>query len=117
MMKSLLAAVLICLVATSSDAQAFIAGYNICGKNTAAWRRAHHLAVPNGFAVAASWLSLPRHGKHAGSVMVVKRPNGRFHVAIVLPNGKCHDPSSRHQGWRDVDCNLIWRGQWRTFVG
>lgn len=116
-MKKFIAAALSALVLSTTGAQAFIAGHNICGKNTAQWRRAHGLAVPAGFAVASSWLKLPHTGKHAGAVMVVKRPNGRYHVAVVLPNGKCHDPSSRHQGWKDVECSKIWQGQPRTFVG
>jgi hypothetical protein len=116
-MKKLFASLVTCLVMASTGAQAFIPGRNICGKNTAQWRKAHGMAVPAAFATAGAWLSMPHRGKHAGAVMVVKRPGGRYHVAVVLPNGKCHNPSSIHQGWRDVDCDTIWRGHWRTYVG
>lgn len=96
----------------------FIRGYNICGINTARWRRSHGLRVPRYFAKASEWLHLPHSYSHFGAVMVVLRTHGRGHdhVSPVLGNGICHDPSSAHQNWRDVPCDAIWRGLRRVYV-
>jgi hypothetical protein len=113
----LLAAMLVMTLSTHAlAAPKFVRGHNICGVNTASWRKAHGLRVPRNPASARAWLSLPRSYPHFGAVMVVSRPGGKFHASPVLNAHECENPSSSRQGWVRKSCNAIWRGRWRVFV-
>lgn len=49
--------------------------------------------------------------------MVVYRHGGSgYHVAIVAGDGMCYNPASKHQMWKKVNCNAIWRGHKRFYV-
>ncbi len=94
----------------------FIRGHNICALNVNRLRA--YLGLPQTHSASAKSfdkfkrVSNPRKG----NVMVVRRKDGGYHVAIVLGGGMCLNPSSRKQQHVETPCSRIWKGQPRHYV-
>lgn len=115
--KYFIAATLFFAPISSAEAwPSFIKGHNICALNVNRLRV--YLGLPQTHSASAkSFDNFKRVSQpKKGNVMVVRRKDGGFHVALFLGNGMCLNPSSKLQKHSIKPCSSIWKGQPRHYV-
>jgi hypothetical protein len=83
----------------------FVRGRLICAINVSRWLRAHGFRSPNSASSKAflRYAKVARANVRYGDIRFNYRKGGG-HVMIALGNGKCLNPSSRHQNWVVKSC-------------
>lgn len=115
--RTIIATTLIFGVVSNANAwPTFIRGHKICALNVN--RARHALGLPQSHSAAAISFRKFKGVSHPkkGNVMIVRRKDGGYHVALVLGNGMCLNPSLKAQSWQEKPCRDIWKGQPRHFV-